>query len=95
MGNADLLRPLLCGQEQSRSAKLDELRSGLTDVERQANKLAKLIPGDDKPSPMIYSHLRQEGACAKSLRAEIERASGNKVASAPTSPHWWPSTSLM
>jgi hypothetical protein len=66
------VRSLLTAKE-NKPSRLDELQAQLCDAEKQGNKLAKLIFGDDDPPAMLYQRLKQEQARAKTLACEIEQ----------------------
>jgi DNA invertase Pin-like site-specific DNA recombinase len=66
----ELIQQALAGEKQP--SKLDALEGELLVVQAQANKLLKLIEGDDDPSTRLVASLKAQEALEKTLKAEIE-----------------------
>ena len=77
---ADLMRRALAGPTPK--SKQAEVNGRLADVERQANKILRLIEDEDEPSKRLLERLRQLEVQEKDLREEAD-AEAAKVAIQP------------
>jgi DNA invertase Pin-like site-specific DNA recombinase len=77
---ADLMRRALAGP--ALKSKHDEVKGRLADIEKQANKIMRLIEDEDEPSKRLLERLRQLEVQEKDLREEAD-AEATKVAIQP------------
>jgi hypothetical protein len=83
LASADLIRPLLAGNQKP--SRVSELQGRLLDAQKQVAKLTSLIMGDSEPSPTLYARLKEEERKAGQLQIELEEEETRERVERPAS----------
>lgn len=83
LASADLIRPLLAGNQKP--SRVAELHGRLTDAQKQVTKLTSLIMSDSEPSPTLYAKLKEQERSARQLQSDLEEETARERVEKPAS----------